>query len=97
MVVAVKADCDGCRSFYNGSLAALAPWPTLLIARYESEVEAFSDSRHRVFLAKELWNALDIRSAPFYVLVAPGPGRIVLEGLAFSPEQVAAELIDAGM
>jgi hypothetical protein len=97
VIVAVKTNCDGCHSFYEGSHHVLSAWPVLLIAQHRHDLNHFAGSAHRVFASSELWSALDIRSAPFYLLVAPDPGRIVAEGLAFSPEQVQREISDAGV
>ena len=33
-----------------------------------------------------------IRWPPFYVVVAPHPPRVVVEGVAFAPDQVRAEI-----
>lgn len=97
VVVAIKTNCDGCRSFYSGSLDALQAWPTLLIARDDDEVQQFANARHPVYVASELWEALDVRWPPLYVLLGAQPGRILCEGVAFSPEQVARELIESGV
>ena len=97
LVVAIKINCDGCKSFYDGSLVALRAWPTLLIAREPNEVRELAHAQNTVFVARELWTALDVRWPPLYVLITASPGRVLTEGVAFTPEQVAKEIVESGV
>jgi hypothetical protein len=93
VVVAVKEFCDGCRDFVfsapNGVLATLA---VLVISAHEFTSDAWRTTARDVVVTPSLWSALDIRSAPFYVLVDPVGSRVVSEGVVFAPEQVAREV-----
>ncbi len=90
LVVAVKTNCDGCAAFYDGDLTPLGDVAVYLIAREPSPT--WHTSRHRVLVAPSAFDALEIRSAPAYVLVSGHPPRLVSEGIAFEPQQVADEI-----
>ena len=53
------------------------------------------DASNDVLIAPALMKELDIRSAPFYVLIDPSSSRVVTEGVVFGPSQVAAEIAGA--
>jgi len=95
VVVAVKSDCDGCRHFYAGEHSALANFRVILVARDAPGANEYAGACHNVYEASELLEALDVRWPPFYVVVAPSPSRVVHEGIAFTPEQVADEIASA--
>jgi hypothetical protein len=92
LVVAVKADCDGCASFHSGSLDPLAEYRVVLVAHAVRGVAELESAPEEVFEAPELLEALEMRWPPVYALVAGRPARVLVEGVAFSPEQVAHEI-----
>jgi hypothetical protein len=93
LVVAVKPDCDGCRDFLRGDLRELADVDVVIISAVSSD--EWADAMNEVLVAPELMKELDIRSAPFYVLIDPTSLRVVTEGVVFGPSQVAAEIAGA--
>ncbi len=93
LVVAVKESCDGCRDFVFSTLTGLLDAvPVLVISAQEFSSDEWRDSPHDVVVTPSLWSALDIRSAPFYVVVDPVTSRVVSEGVVFGPEQVVREV-----
>jgi hypothetical protein len=92
LVVAVKPNCDGCRPFYVSPLPELGDLPIVVVAAQSLAETEFDTAIREVVAADELLAALEIRWPPFYVLVAPFPPRVALEGVVFSPAQVAAEI-----
>ena len=91
LVVAIKSHCDGCRDFINGDLSELRV-PVVVISADEDETSEWSDAQQPVLISPESFQLLDLRSAPFYVLVDPVAHRVVSEGVLFGPSQVAAEI-----
>ncbi|MGB8195631.1 MAG: hypothetical protein WCF25_01320 [Acidimicrobiales bacterium] len=91
LVVAVKSNCDGCREFVNADLDGLHV-PILVVSAADDEASEWRDARRPVFVSRDAFRLLDVRSAPFYVLVDPLNGRVVTEGVLFGPSQVAAEI-----
>ncbi len=93
VVVAVKEFCNGCRDFVfstpSGALGALS---VLVISEYEFTSQEWRDAAADVVVSPSLWAALDIRSAPSYVVVDPVTARVMSEGVVFAPEQVAHEV-----
>lgn len=92
LLVAVKTDCDGCRPFYGATPAALEGLDIVVVTRDDPAHRDFSGGAREVFGAPGLLDELEVRWPPFYVLVAPDPPRVVVEGVAFAPEQVVAEM-----
>ena len=93
VVVAVKEGCDGCRDFvFSTDAGALASRAVLVISAHEFSSDEWRAAPRDVVVTPSLWSALDIRSAPFYVLVDPVASRVVSEGVVFAPEQVAREI-----
>jgi hypothetical protein len=90
LVVAVKPDCDGCRDFVRGDLRELSAVDVLIVSGVASE--EWLGAANDVLIAPEVMKELDIRSAPFYVLIDPSRLRVVTEGVVFAPAQVAAEI-----
>ena len=88
VVVAVKPHCDGCRDFVSGAVD-LGDVDVVVVAAAEDD--AWGEARG-VVIAPELWRDLDIRSAPFFVLIDPARSLVTYEGSAFSAAQVAAEI-----
>jgi predicted nucleotidyltransferase len=93
LVIAVKPDCDGCRDFLRGDLRELSNVDVVIVSAVSSE--EWVDAPNDVLVAPELMKQLDIRSAPFYVLIDPSGLRVVTEGVVFGPSQVAAEIAGA--
>ena len=93
LVVAVKPDCDGCRDFLFSDLHELSDVDVVVVSAVSSD--EWADTPNDVLIAPELMNELDIRSAPFYVLIDPNSLRVVTEGVVFGPSQVAAEIADS--
>ena len=89
VVVAVKPNCDGCREFISTD-RALGDDVDVVVAAEGDDV-AWREARG-VVIAPQLWRDLEIRSAPFYVLIDPARGLVTGEGSVFSPTQVAAEV-----
>ncbi|MDE3083246.1 MAG: hypothetical protein KGJ39_07490 [Acidobacteriota bacterium] len=87
VVVAVKPHCDGCREFVSGD-ATVGDVDLVVAAAVDDDSWRASD----VVVAPELWRELEIRSAPFFVLIDPARGVVTYEGSAFSAAQVAAEI-----
>ncbi|HWD95576.1 MAG TPA: hypothetical protein VG246_04060 [Acidimicrobiales bacterium] len=90
LVVAVKPHCDGCREFLIADLHELSKVDVVVVSAAFSE--EWMDVTNDVLVAPELMKELDIRSAPFYVLIDPLSLRVVTEGVVFGPAQVAAEI-----
>jgi hypothetical protein len=91
LVVAIKSHCDGCREFISADLDEL-PVPVLFISAEDDDTSEWRDARHPVLVSSDAFRLLDVRSAPFYVLVDPLAGRVVSEGVLFGPSQVASEI-----
>lgn len=92
LVVAVKPACDGCAEFVVGELAELRGVRVVVVTASPEGDAEWAASARPVLVAPQLLAALDVRSAPFYVLVLPEGPTIVAEGSVFSPAQVAGEI-----
>ena len=90
LVVAVKPHCDGCRSFLESDLAEFANVEVVFVAAATDE--EYRVSSHDVVVAPSLMVELEIRAAPFYVLIDPSVSRVVAEGTLFNTIQVASEI-----
>jgi hypothetical protein len=97
LLIAVKANCDGCRNFTDDEMEPLAQWPVLLVAHDLASAQEFRGSRNKVWCASELLDALDVKWPPFYLLIGPRPARVLTEGVAFDAAQIAAEIKSAGV
>lgn len=91
LVVAIKPDCDGCRDFVDGELVEFEGVPVVLVSATNGNDE-WQHARRVVLVAPELLDELEIRSAPFYVLIDPENRRVLCEGSLFSAAQVASEI-----
>jgi hypothetical protein len=91
LVVAIKSRCDGCRDFINADLDELNV-PVLVISAKDDESAEWRDARQPILVSPDAFALLDLRSAPFYVLVDPIGGRVVTEGVLFGASQVAEEI-----
>jgi hypothetical protein len=90
LVVAVKPQCDGCRDFIDGDLDELDEVDVVIVsAALDDE---WRGARQGVVVSPETLSLLDIRSAPFYVLIDATRERVVSEGIVFEPAQVADEI-----
>ena len=89
-MVAIKPDCDGCREFLRGDLRELSHVDVVLVSAVSSEEWRGADKD--VLIAPALMEELDIRSAPFYLLIDHSTLQVVTEGVVFGPSQVAAEI-----
>jgi len=92
LVVALKTSCDGCREFVAAALEEFDGLDLVLITATSDEASEWRGARRPVVAAPGLWTALDLRSAPFYVLVDPELEQVLTEGVVFSPAQVASEI-----
>ncbi len=92
LVVAVKASCDGCRDFIEGSLDRLDNLTVLVVGADSQGADEWVRAARPVVFSPELIAALDIRWPPFYVLVSPHGPKVVTEGVVFSAAQVAEEI-----
>jgi hypothetical protein len=91
LVVAIKSHCDGCRAFINADLDELSV-PVLVISAEDDESSEWRGARQSVFVSPDAFRVLDVRSAPFYVLIDPIAERVVTEGVLFGLSQVATEI-----
>lgn len=92
LVVALKTSCDGCRDFVAHALEEFDGLELVLITATSDEASEWRGAPRPVLAAPELWAALDVRSAPFYVLIDPELEQVLTEGVVFSPTQVASEI-----
>ncbi len=90
LVVAVKPQCDGCRDFIDGDLTELDDVDVVIVC--DARDDEWRGARQHVVISPETLSELDIRSAPFYVLIDATRQRVVSEGIVFSPAQVADEI-----
>ena len=89
LIVAVKDNCDGCQAFLTHPEPTFAGWQLLLISK---DVFATPLERQAVWQSSELFDALEISAAPFYVALDGTPLEVVTEGVVFDPQQVVSEL-----
>lgn len=91
LIVAVKPNCDGCHEFIHGDLHELGSVRVIVISAAPGGDE-WRDARQSILVAPEFMDDLDIRSAPYYVLIDPSKSKVIGEGALFSPAQVASEV-----
>jgi hypothetical protein len=92
LVVAIKPHCDGCREFVHSPLKEFDGLRVIVVSAASDTDGEWDDALQPVLVAPEVFDALDIKSPPFYVLIDPTTHRVVLEGVVFGPSQVAEEL-----
>ena len=92
LLVAVKANCDGCRDFLTSPLDALGDVDVVFVSASPLEGDEWTASRYPVLIAPALLEALDVRWPPFYVLINPLTPSVLTEGVVFGSDQVAAEI-----
>ncbi|MHB8334576.1 MAG: hypothetical protein ACYDEH_06720 [Acidimicrobiales bacterium] len=90
IVIAVKPNCDGCHDFLSGPPAAFDGLDVVLVSAtpFVEDVVAAG----RVLVAPEWMAQARIVAAPSYTVIDPSDGRVVTEGVAFAPSQVAGEI-----
>jgi hypothetical protein len=91
LIVAVKPNCDGCHDFIHGDLRDLAKVHVIVVSATRGDQE-WNTSRQTIVVAPEFMDELEIRSAPWYVLIDSASSRVLGEGTLFSPAQVANEI-----
>jgi hypothetical protein len=91
LIVAVKPNCDSCREFVHGNLDELAGVAVVVVSATSGDQDWASVLRE-ILVAPDLMTELEIRSAPYYVLIEPSSSSVVAEGSLFSPAQVASEI-----
>ena len=91
LIVAVKPNCDGCRDFVHGDLRDLANVQVIVVSATPGDQE-WNTTRQPIVVAPEFMDELEIRSAPWYVLIDPASSRVLGEGTLFNPAQVASEI-----
>ena len=89
IVIAVKPNCDGCREFLDGPPSALDGLDVVLVSATPLVEDVAAG---RVLVAPEWMAQARIVTAPSYTLIEPSDGRVVTEGVAFAPSQVAREI-----
>jgi hypothetical protein len=90
LIVAVKPNCDGCHDFVDGELSELDDIDVVIVSAIADD--EWRNARQEVIVSPETLSALEVRSAPFYVLIDVTRQRVVTEGVVFTPAQVAAEI-----
>jgi hypothetical protein len=90
LVVAVKPQCDGCRDFIDGDLDELDDVDVVIVCAVHDD--EWHGARQTVVVSPQTMSELDIRSAPFYVLIDATRQRVISEGIVFAPAQVADEI-----
>lgn len=91
LVVAVKADCFGCRDMVQSPLDELGDLRCVFLTRELIADPDWVGAPHQVLVSPAGLDALAIGAAPFYVLVDP-PNGVVAEGVVFGPSQVRSEI-----
>jgi hypothetical protein len=90
LFIAVKPQCDGCHDFIYGDLHELEGFQVVVLS--ESVDESWTVTSQEIFLSPSAMTELDIRSAPYYLLVDGEQRAVLAEGTLFSPSQVADEI-----
>jgi hypothetical protein len=91
LIVAVKPNCDGCHDFIHGDLHELVNVHVIVVCATRGDQE-WDSALQTVVVAPEFMAELDLRSAPYYVLIDPASSRVLGEGALFSSAQVASEI-----
>lgn len=90
VVAVVKPHCDGCRDFLRSDRAALGGVDVVVIS---AEVdEEWRGAPCEVLIAPAVIDELEVRGAPWYLVIDPARRRVVGEGTLFSARQVAEEV-----
>ena len=91
LIIAVKSNCDGCRALVESSLNELAIVEVIVVSADDIGYDEWI-IQQPIFIAPDVLTAFDIRWPPFYVVVDPLSASVVVEGVVFGPEQIAAEI-----
>jgi hypothetical protein len=91
LVVTIKSNCDGCRTFIENDLEPLGV-PVLVVSAVEDESSEWRGARQPVFVSPDALRRLDVKWPPFYVLIDPVEAKVLTEGVLFGVEQVASEI-----
>lgn len=92
LVVAVKADCFGCRDFVQSDLGLLSGCDVRIISTDEDHAGEWRDAPNEVLRVElPVLKAYDIRWPPFYVLIDHESGQVLTEGVVFGESQVEEE------
>lgn len=92
LVIAVKADCDGCRLLLAAPAQAFGDIHLLFVAAESSDEPSWRLSTPPVVVSPELLRDLDVRWPPFWVLVDGDSGVVRAEGVPFGVEHVVEAL-----
>lgn len=92
LLVAVKPSCDGCRDFVQSALHELDRVSVVVVSAVFDDHGEWVGAVRPVIVAPDVLEVLDVKWPPFYVLIDPGPARVVTEGVVFGPAQVAREI-----
>jgi len=94
LVVAVKANCHGCASLLGASREDFGAVSVLVIAASAIDEPQWRQSSLDRLISPSLFEALDIRFPPLWVLVDGERGLVLCEGVPFGPRQIAEEIAD---
>lgn len=92
LIIAVKGDCDGCRTLLVAGPDAYGPVDVYYVAAENSDDPAWQDQP--IILAPDLMKALDIKWPPFWVLIDGEAGLVLCEGVPFGPASIAGSIAD---
>ena len=92
IVIAVKPNCDGCREFLGGSLSEFDGLDVVLVSATAMDDNA-TPRTNPVVLATDWIKEFLMMAAPSYMVIDPAHGRVLIEGVAFSSPQIAAEIV----
>lgn len=90
LVAVVKPHCDGCREFLASDWSELEALEVVVVS-HEAD-EEWCELERPVLIAPEALSDLEVRGAPWYLLIDPSSRRVLTEGVLFSPAQVASEI-----
>ena len=88
VVLAVKANCDGCRDF----LAARLAFEGFDVVLVSAAPMSTTESAAPIIVAGEWMARAGLVAAPSYTVIDPLASLVVTEGVAFAPAQVAQEI-----
>ncbi len=90
LVLAVKPNCDSCHDFLSGPPTAFEGFDVVLVSATPFAEDVIVAGR--LLVAPEWMAQARIVTAPSYTVIDPSEGRVVTEGVAFAPSQVAREI-----
>lgn len=92
VIAAVKAHCESCREFVTGGLEELSGVAVVVVCAVAPVDDEWRGAVRDVLVSASALEQLEVRSAPFFVLVDPATSTVLTEGSLFSPAQVAREI-----